>query len=41
MPYSIKSKRTKKHQSVIDIHQNEFSKSYVSTIANSNKRNSL
>ena len=42
MTYQVKGVRTKKHQVPIDIHQNEFSKAYVSTIANSRRpRNSL
>lgn len=38
----MNAKRTKKHQSEINIHQNEFSKAYISTFANSRRpRNSL
>jgi len=37
MPYEMKSKRTKKHQVPIDIHQNDFRLAYVSTVANSRR----
>jgi hypothetical protein len=42
MTYKLAGRRTKKHQAVINIHQNEFSKAYISTYANSRRpRNSL
>lgn len=37
MPYQTSAERTKKHQSVIDKHQNTFEKGYVSTFANSRR----
>src|SRR6476646_8357843 len=37
MPYQMNAKRTKKHQSVIDKHQNQFPMGYVSTFANSRR----
>jgi len=42
MPYQVKGQRAKKHQVPIDIHQNEFSKGYISTYAASRRpRNSV
>jgi hypothetical protein len=35
--YQSQARRTKKHQSVIDLHQNNFAKGYVSTFANSRR----
>jgi hypothetical protein len=42
MPYVQTARRTKQHQAPINIHQNEFSKGYISTFANSRRpQNSL
>lgn len=37
MGYVLKGGRTKQHQAVIDKHQNEFGKAYISTFANSRR----
>lgn len=37
MPYQIRGSRTKKHQTPIDKHQNQFEKGYISTFANSRR----
>lgn len=37
MPYQSPARRAKKHQSVIDLHQNNFAKGYISTFANSRR----
>lgn len=37
MPFTVSAKRKKVHQTAINIHQNEFSKGYVSTFASSRR----
>lgn len=37
MAYQVTARRSKPHQSVINYHQNEFSKGYISTFANSRR----